>query len=82
MMQGMSQKRLSYAGYNLPLPIAGFQHSLTDGVDRSLIDCDINVGHDLTVMSVYFQGLAVCGRRLGGKGSGGIYGRWKDFQNK
>lgn len=52
MMQGMSQKILSYAGYNLPLPIAGFQHSLTDGVDRSLIDCDINVGHVLTVMSV------------------------------
>lgn len=57
MMQGMSQKRLSYAGYNSPLPIAGFQHSLTDGVDRSLIDCDINVGHVLTVMSVLLSRL-------------------------
>lgn len=68
--------------YNSPLPIACFQHSLTDGVDRSLIDRDINVRHVLTAMSVYFQDLEVSDRRVREKGGGRIYGRWKDFRDK
>lgn len=84
-MQGMSQKKKNcdiQDIYNSPLPIACFQHSLTDGVDRSLIDRDINVRHVLTAMSVYFQDLEVNGRRVREKGGGRIYGRWKDFRDK
>lgn len=68
--------------YNSPLPIACFQHSLTDGVDRSLIDRDINVRHVLTAMSGYSQDLEVSDRRVREKGGGRIYGRWKGFRDK